>query len=57
MNHPHANTFLLVFSSKLVLKCAAKILKNIAVFSEKTDVPPPPKPVYGGNFSHEAVTL
>ena len=31
--------------------------KIIAVFSEKTDVPKPPKPVYGGNFSHEAVTL
>ena len=30
--------------------------ENIAVFSEKT-CPPPPKPVYGGNFSHEAVTL
>ena len=33
-----------------------KVLKYISVL-EKTDVPPPTKPVYDGNFSHEAVTL
>ena len=31
--------------------------KNIAVFSEKTDVPYFLKPVHSGKFSHEAVTL
>ena len=39
----------------------ANVSFNTAVFSEKTDVPPPPptphKPAYGGNFSHEAVIL
>ena len=27
--------------------------KNIKVFSEKTDVPSPAKPFYGGNFNHD----
>ena len=36
--------------------CVQHLFCNIAVFSEKT-CPPPPKAVYGGNFSHEAVTL
>ena len=30
---------------------------NIAAFFRENRCPPPPKPVYGGNFSHEAVTL
>ena len=30
--------------------------KYSSVFRENR-CPPPPKPVYGGNFSHEAVTL
>ena len=37
--------------------CNNLVLNNIAVFSEKTDVPPPPKPVHSDNFSHKAVTL
>ena len=32
------------------------MLKFSSVFRENRG-PPPPKPVYGGNFSHEAVTL
>ena len=32
------------------------VSKYSSVFRENR-CPPPPKPVYGGNFSHEAVTL
>ena len=32
-------------------------IKKIAVFQKKNRCPPTPKPVCGGNFSHEAVTL
>ena len=32
------------------------IKKYSSIFRENR-CPPPPKPVYGGNFSHEAVTL
>ena len=40
-----------------VQKLALKWWKNITVFSEKTGVPPPPKPFYGGNFNHDFVIL
>ena len=33
------------------------ILLNYSSVFRENRCPPPPKPVYGGNFSHEAVTL
>ena len=37
-------------------QCHTDINKYSSVFRENRS-PPPPKPVYGGNFSHDAVTL
>ena len=38
------------------MKKGLKLYKYSSVFRENR-CPPPPKPVYGGNFSQEAVTL
>ena len=43
---------------KCCLHRKISVLKgNIAAFFRENRCPPLPKPVYGGNFSHEAVTL
>ena len=52
----HCLPFLLhLFSVLLHCKTTILVIEYSSVFRERC--PPPPKPVYGGNFSHEAVTL
>ena len=46
----------LLFLATLLFSVKIPGLKYSSVFRENR-CPPPPKPVYGGNFSHEAVTL
>ena len=39
-----------------LVQIKSRCFKYMSVFEENR-CPQPPKPVYGGNFSHEAVTL
>ena len=49
-------TIFLQFSKQSICNIKTIMKKYSSVFRENR-CPPPPKPVYGGNFSHEAVTL